>query len=198
MSSGSSGRPPMNMAPPRRDNTAVWWILGIVIGGIVLMVVFGLAIAGMFIHRIHVDNSAKKVELDTPVGNFKVDTDSSRRTGLPVYPGAELMGNKDGNAHVELSLDDAGVGLSIETYQTDDDLETVDDWYRKHLAPAFRRETPKTSGTKHHGHNDEGVVDEADIAFTDDHGNGARVVALTKTDDGVKINLVNVGKRETQ
>jgi hypothetical protein len=186
------------MAPPRRDNNAVWWILGIVIGGILLMVVFGLAIAGMFIHHIHVDNSAKKVDIETPVGDFKVDTDGSRHTGLPVYPGAEIMSDKDGNAHVELSLDDAGVGLAIETYQTDNDLDEVDAWYRKHLGPAFKRETPKSSATKHHDHNEEGVVEDADIAFTDDHGNGARVVALTKKDDGVKINLVNVGKRETQ
>jgi hypothetical protein len=198
MSSASSGRPPINMAPPRRDNNAVWWILGIVVGGILLMIVFGLALAGMFIHHVRVENSAKKVDIQTPVGEFKVDTDGSRRTGLPVYPGAELMSDHDGNAHVELSLDDAGVGLAVETYQTDDDLDEVDAWYRKQLGPAFKRETPKTSGTHYHKGNGGDIGDDADVAYTDDKGNGARVVALTKKDDGVKINLVNVGKREAQ
>ncbi|MGD0306374.1 MAG: hypothetical protein ABSC71_16225 [Candidatus Acidiferrales bacterium] len=186
----------MNMAPPRRDNNAVWWILGIVVGGILLMIIFGLALAGMFLHRVHVQNSEKKVDIQTPVGEFKVDTDGSRHTGLPVYPGASLRSDKDGNAHVELSLDDAGVGLAIETYQTDDDLGEVDAWYKKQLGPSFRRETPKSSGTHHHDHDD--FEADADVAYTDDRGEGARVVALTKQDGGVRINLVHVGKREAQ
>jgi hypothetical protein len=194
MSSGSSGRPPMNMAPPRRDNNAVWWILGIVVGGILLMIVFGLALAGMFLHRVHLHSNDKNVDIQTPVGEFKVDTDGGRHTGLPVYPGATLMEGKDGNAHVELSLDEAGVGLAVETYTVDAELDDVSDWYQKQLGPAFRRETPKTSGKPPDPH----VVSDADVAFVDDKGNGARVVALTKTDDGVKINLVRVGKRETQ
>ncbi len=198
MSSASSGRPPVNMAPPRRDNNAVWWILGIVVGGILLMVIFGLALAGMFLHRVHVQNSEKKVDIQTPVGEFKVDTDGSRHTGLPVYPGASLLSDKDGNAHVELSLDGAGVGLAVETYQTDDDLDEVDAWYQKQLGPGFKRETPKSSGTKHHGQDSKVFDDDADIAFTDDRGEGAKVVALTKNDDGVRINLVRVGKREAQ
>lgn len=195
MSSASSGRPPMNMAPPRRDNNAVWWILGIVVGGILLMIVFGLALAGMFLHRVHVQNSEKKVDIQTPVGEFKVDTDGGRHTGLPVYPGASLMSDKNGNAHVELSLDDAGVGLAVETYQTDDDLDQVDAWYKKQLGPSFRRETPKSTAPAKREHDFDA---EADVAYTDDKGEGARVVALTKKDDGVRINLVHVGKRETQ
>jgi hypothetical protein len=186
MSSASSGRPPLNLTPPRRDNNAVWWILGIVVGGILLMIVFGLALAGMFLHHVHVQNSDK------------VDTDGNRRTGLPIYPGAELMSDKDGSAHVELSLDDAGVGLAVETYQSDDDLEVVDAWYRKQLGPGFKRETPKSSGTKQHNHGSKNFDDDADIAYSDDRGQGAKVVALTKNDDGVRINLVHVGKREAQ
>ncbi len=194
MSSGSSGRPPMNMAPPRRDNNAVWWILGIVAGGIMLMVVFGLALAGMFLHRVHLHSSEKNVDVQTPVGEFKVDTDSSHHTGLPLYPGATLSDNNNGNAHVELSFDDNGVGLAVETYKTDDSLDDVSAWYQKQLGPSFRRETPKANGMPHHTN----VDSNADIAYVDDKGNGARVVALTQEDHGVKINLVRVGKRETQ
>jgi hypothetical protein len=184
----------MNMAPPRRDNNAVWWILGIVAGGIVLMIIFGLALAGMFLHRVHLQSSSKNVDLQTPVGEFKLNTDGSRHTGLPVYPGAELSDKKDGNANVELSLDDAGVGLAVETYTTDASLDDVSAWYQKQLGPSFKRETPKESGAPHHAN----VDSKADLAYVDDKGNGARVVALTRQDDGVKINLVRVGKREAQ
>jgi hypothetical protein len=184
----------MNMAPPRRDNNAVWWILGIVVSGILLMIVFGLALAGMFLHRVHLHSSDKNVDIQTPVGELKVDTAGNGHSGLPIYPGATATEGKDGNAHVELSLDDAGVGLAVETYMTDDDLDEVSAWYQKTLGPSFRRENPKADRSHHEAH----VDSDADVAFVDDKGNGARVVALTKKDDGVRINLVRVGKRETQ
>jgi hypothetical protein len=184
----------MNMAPPRRENNAVWWILGIVVGGIVLMIVFGLALAGMFLHRVHVRSDSKNVDLQTPVGEFKLNTDGSRHTGLPIYPGAELSDKKDGNANVELSLNDNAVGLAVETYTTDASLEDVQAWYQKALGPQFKREKPKEDP----GYHEANVDTKADFAFVDDKGNGARVVALTRQDDNVKISLVRVGKRETQ
>jgi hypothetical protein len=84
----------------------------------------------------------------------------------------------------------------VEMYHTDDDLDEVADWYQKQLGTNFRKETPRDS--KEHS-DDDNLYSKADIAFVDDKGgNHARVVALTKDDDGVKINLVHVGKRETQ
>ena len=71
--SSASGRPPAAIPPKRRDSTtAVWWILGIVAGGIVVMVVFGLALAGVLIHNLHVRNQGQNVEIQTPVGGIKV------------------------------------------------------------------------------------------------------------------------------
>ncbi len=194
MSSGSSGRPPMNMAPPRRDNNAVWWILGIVAGGIVIMIIFGLALAGMFLHRVHVNGSENKVDIQTPVGELKVDTDSAHSTGLPVYPGADRSDEKNKNAHIELNAGDTGVGLAVENYTTDDSLDDVTAWYQKHLSPSFRRENPQRVKFER----DDEMDHHADVAFVDDRGNGARVVALTKKGDGVAISLVRAGKRETQ
>jgi len=194
MSSGSSGRPPMNMAPPRRDNNAVWWILGIVVGGIVIMIVFGLALAGMFLHHVHVNGSDNKVDIQTPVGELKVNTDSTHSTGLPVYPGAAHSDEKNKNAQIELNAGDSGVGLAVENYRTGDSLEQVTTWYQKHLNASFERENPQAR--KFQG--DDKVDHKADVAFVDDRGDGARVVALTKKDSGVSIALVRVGKRETQ
>jgi hypothetical protein len=198
MSSASSGRPPVNMAPPRRDNNAVWWILGIVVGGILLLVVFGLALAGMFLHHVRLRSNDKNVDLQTPVGEFKVNTDGSHHTGLPLYPGATLVekDKSNGNANIELSFNDKGVGLAVETYHTDDDLDEVAAWYQKQLGANFRKESPRD--LKHSDDDNVSFDSKADVAFVDDKGNHARVVALTKEDDGVKINLVHVGKRETQ
>jgi hypothetical protein len=41
-------------------------------------------------------------------------------------------------------------------------------------------------------------LNDSDVAFVDDHADGARVVALKKISSGTKITLVRVGKRETQ
>lgn len=194
MSSGSSGRPPMNMAPPRRDNHAVWWILGIVVGGIVIMIVFGLALAGMFLHRVHVNASEKNVDIQTPVGELKVNTDSAHSTGLPVYPGAAPSDDKDKNAQIELNSGDSGVGLAVENYTTGDSLGEVTRWYQKHLSASFQRENPQ----KLKNDPDDPLDHKADVAFVDDRADVARVVALTKRADGVRISLVRVGKRETQ
>lgn len=194
MSSGSSGRPPMNMAPPRRDNNAVWWILGIVVGGIVIMIVFGVALAGMFLHRVHVIGTDKNVDIQTPVGELKVNTDSVHSTGLPVYPGAVHSDEKNKNAQIELNAGDSGVGIAVENYTTGDSLDQVTAWYQRHLSASFKRENPQAVKF----HDDDSVDHHADVAFVDDRGDGARVVALTKKDEGVGISLVRVGKRETQ
>jgi hypothetical protein len=42
------------------------------------------------------------------------------------------------------------------------------------------------------------VGTDVDVTFTDDHGDGARVVGLKQKDEEVEISLVRVGKREAQ
>ena len=64
--SSASGRPPAAIPPPRRSNNAVWWILGIVAGGILVMIFFGLALAGLFIHNLHIHDRANKLRFRHP------------------------------------------------------------------------------------------------------------------------------------
>jgi hypothetical protein len=191
--SSASGRPPASIPPQRRSNNAVWWILGIVAGGIVVMVLFGLALAGLFIRNLRVHNQGNNVEIQTPVGAIKVNKDVPRATGLPVYPGA-TSAEKDKNAKVELSAGDGGVGIAVEHFTTSDNLDQVDAWYGHRLGPSFRREQ-KLAEHPIHGVT---VDSDTDIAFVDDHGDGARVVALTKKDDGVDIVLFRASKKEAQ
>jgi hypothetical protein len=191
--SSASGRPPAAIPPQRRGNNAVWWILGIVAGGIVVMVLFGLALAGLFIRNLRVHNQGNNVEIQTPVGAIKVNKDVPRATGLPVYPGA-TSGGKDNNAKVELSAGDGGVGIAVEHFTTSHTLDEVDKWYAHRLAGSFRRE----ENHDHHPIHGVTVDSDTDIAFVDDHGDGARIVALTKKDDGVDIVLFRAAKKEAQ
>ena len=179
--------------PPRRSNNAIWWILGIIGGGVVLLVLLGLAVAGMFIRRINVNDSGRKVAIETPVGAIHVNEDETHATGLPVYPGA-TSGGKDNNAKVELSAGDGGVGIAVEHFTTSHTLDEVDKWYAHRLGGSFRRE----ENHDHHPIHGVTVDSDTDIAFVDDHGDGARIVALTKKDDGVDIVLFRAAKKEAQ
>lgn len=189
--SSASGRPPAAIPPKRRDSTtAVWWILGIVAGGIVVMVVFGLALAGVLIHNLHVRNQGQNVEIQTPVGGIKVGHEAT--VNLPVYPGSASADSH--NANVELSAGDEGFAIAVEKYNTTDDLAKVSAWYKQRLGPSFRLEKRGTYD-KIHGVD---ATSDADLAFVDDRGDGARIVALTNKDNCVEIALVRVGKKETQ
>lgn len=191
--SSASGRPPAVIPPQRSDkSTAVWWILGIVAGGIVVMVVFGVALAGLLIHNLHVRNKGQNVEIQTPVGGIKVNNDATHATNLPIYPGSTSVDAH--NANVEVSSGDAGFGIAVEKYSTADDLDKVAAWYAQRLGPSFRREK-QGSHTRIQGVD---ANSDADLAFVDDHGDGARVVALTSKSDRLEIALVRVGVKEAQ
>jgi hypothetical protein len=179
--------------PPQRGNNAVWWILGIVGGGIALLVFLGLILAGVIVRHIHVSETGNKVKIETPVGELRVNKGELHATGLPVYPGAIAV--KDKGATIQLSAENSGVGIAAGEYHTNDSLEKVQAWYRNHLGPEFRLEKGGDSfrlAKRHPG------VNDSELAFVDDKGDGARVVALKKSGDGTDMDLVRVGKRETQ
>lgn len=154
------------------------------------MVVFGLALAGVLIHNLHVRNQGRNVEIQTPVGGIKVGHEAT--VNLPVYPGSESADSH--NANVELSSGDEGFAIAVEKYQTTDDLGKVSSWYKQRLGSSFRLEKRGSYG-KIHGVD---ATSDADLAFVDDRGDGARIVALTNKDNCVEIALVRVGKKETQ
>jgi hypothetical protein len=156
------------------------------------MVVFGLALAGLLIHNLHVRNQGQNVEIQTPVGGIKVNKDAAHATSLPVYPGSTTADSR--NANVELSSGDEGFALAVEKYDTSDSLDKVTAWYAQRLGPSFRLER-QGAHTKIRGVD---TTSDADLAFVDDQGDGARVVALTRKSDRVEIALVRVGKRQTQ
>lgn len=181
-------------AEAQRRTNAIWWILGIVAAGIIVMFLCGLMVAGLFIRHLKIHSSGNKVAIETPVASISVNGDSPHATGLEIYPGAEPSSNNK-NASIDLSAKDSSVGIATEEYQTKDPIDFVQAWYKKHLGPDFRLET----GDEKLAHGKGSLsLNDSDVAFVDDRHNGARVVALKKISSGTQITLVRVGKKETQ
>jgi len=179
--------------PQQKNNQVIWWIVGIVGGGIALLVMLGLMVAGVVMRHVNVRERGDKIEIETPVGSIRVNSDDAHPTGLPIYPGAKRI--KSDGANVELtSKDGEAVGVGVERYAASDSLEKVSAWYVQKLGPSYHREKPG-HGT-HYVHGKDG--NSADVVYVNDTGDGARVVALTAKSPGVEISLVRAGKNEVQ
>lgn len=102
----------------------------------------GLALAaGMTGCRVHVDKGAngedKTVQVDTPFGGVHVNTDqvSASDLGLPVYPGAEQVRDKDKDksADVHLGFGEWELRVRAVNYATSDTQDQVTAFYKKAL-----------------------------------------------------------------
>jgi hypothetical protein len=161
----------------------------------VILVFFGLTLAGLIVRHIHIANEGNKVAIETPIGDLKVNKGEPRATGLAVYPAATSTGENNGT--VQLGTADEGFGIAAEEYETPDALDKVKDWYRRRLGPDFEMETNTRRGSGQSKIN--GVeVGNHEIAFVSERHGGARIVALDKSSRGTKIKLVRVGTREAQ
>src|SRR5581483_6661468 len=103
----------------------------------------GLALAaGIPGCRIHVDKDAngqeKHVQVDTPFGGVHVNTDqiTAADLGLPVYPGAEVVKDKDHDksADVNMGFGEWTLRVRAVNYATPDSEDKVTAFYKKALA----------------------------------------------------------------
>src|SRR5580698_2462605 len=87
--------------------------------------------------RVHVDKDAngeeKNVQVDTPFGGIHVNTDqtSAADLGLPVYPGAQLVKDKDDHqsADVHMGFGEWEMRVRAVSYETPDDKDKVVEFY---------------------------------------------------------------------
>jgi len=102
----------------------------------------GLALAtGLAGCRVHVDKDAngedKTVQVDTPFGGIHVNTNQTTAAdlGLPVYPGAEPVKDKDKHksADVHLGFGEWELRVRAVSYATSDTKEQVTAFYKKAL-----------------------------------------------------------------
>lgn len=92
--------------------------------------------------RVHVDKDAngqeKNVQVDTPFGGVHVNTGqtSAADLGLPVYPGAQVVPDKDNDksADVHMGFGHWELRVKAVNYSTPDSQDKVEDFYKKALA----------------------------------------------------------------
>jgi len=91
--------------------------------------------------RVHVEKGAngedKNVQVDTPFGGVHVNTDQTTAAdlGLPVYPGAEVVRDKDNDksADIHLGFGEWELRVKVVNYTTPDSQDKVTAFYRKAL-----------------------------------------------------------------
>ncbi len=101
----------------------------------------GLLAAGIAGCRVHVDKGPngedKKVQVDTPFGGIHVNTDETTAAdlGLPAYPGAEIVKDKDNDksADIHMGFGEWELRVKVVNYSTADSQDKVVAFYKKAL-----------------------------------------------------------------
>jgi hypothetical protein len=91
-------------------------------------------LAGCTVHEGRSASGEKKVDISTPFGDLKVNTDvDAKDTGLPVYPGARRLTGDDKDkdaANVNLSIGAVGLKVVAIRFRSDDPPDKVLAFYR--------------------------------------------------------------------
>src|SRR3984885_15429393 len=107
-------------------------------GGLLACLTLAAGIAGC---RVQVDKGAngeqKKVQVDTPFGGIHVNTDqtSAADLGLPTYPGANIVNDKDNekSADIHMGFGEWELRVLVVNYSTPDSQDQVTAFYKKAL-----------------------------------------------------------------
>lgn len=171
--------------PPPRTSSHVVTIALLVLAIIVMVSAVSVWLGMRFLSnkfRVNVEESAsgkKAVSIKTPVGSMEVTKDVNEASlGLPIYPGAKRLQDKDS---VSLNFDfpgDEGVHVLVAKFETPDSLETVKSFYKERLGVAVTKFKEKTERGK--------------TVFEIKDGGQEKVVALTHRSSGTLIELVRV------
>ncbi|HEY1805234.1 MAG TPA: hypothetical protein VGG45_12240 [Terracidiphilus sp.] len=122
-------------------NSAPNAMLGVT--GLLAVTAAGLVLAtGLAGCRISVDKGPngedKKVQVDTPFGGIHVNTDQTTAAdlGLPVYPGADIVKDKDNDksADIHMGFGDWELTVKVVNYSAPDSQDKVVAFYKKALA----------------------------------------------------------------
>jgi hypothetical protein len=177
-------RPP-EPPPPPRSNSSIIAIallvlaLIVVVGGLVIYT--GLELISRSV-KVQVDQSAggkKEVSINTPLGSLQVHHDVDvERIGLPVYPGATRLRDKD-SATVKFKIaGEQNVSVLAAKFETSDPIDKVRDYYHAQLGAQVTRYTERDR--------------EGKTVFEIKRPEQTKVVALKREFDGTRIELVRV------
>ena len=97
-----------------------------------------LLLAGCSVNVDDKNKDAKKVDIQTPLANLKVDTsEAATDNGIPVYPGATPRPESNGDKHrANVNIGAMGFGLKViaAEYDTPDSPEKVKAFYLDKMA----------------------------------------------------------------
>jgi hypothetical protein len=104
--------------------------------GLLACVALAAGVAGC---RIHVDKDKngedKNVQVDTPFGGIHVNSNqtSAADLGLPVYPGAQIVTDKDNDksADIHMGFGEWQMRVMVVNYSTPDGQDKVEAFYKK-------------------------------------------------------------------
>lgn len=168
----------------------LWWILGLLVAGTVLLGLGILLVSKFMVSQIEVTQSGAEVEVRTPAGDLRVSTDEKMDPGLPVYPAAQLV---DPPATVELTPPDAEpVLITTARYRTNDSPAAVDAWYQEQLGREFEREGPGVMILKREVFGVE--IRSDDTLFLAKEDFQMRAVVIQKKGFTTEIALLRIGK----
>ena len=179
--------------------------LSIVLAGTTLVALSLLA--GCSVHEGRTDKGEKKVDISTPFGSIKVNTDvDAKDTGLPVYPGAQRVTEDNDNdkhaANVNLSFGEFGLKVVAIKYRSNDSPDKVLAFYRPKMkdfgGTVLECKNEKFGSYTHSSGDKELSCDKGmhgtDIELKAGTPDREHIVAVKPTSDGTEFALVYVMK----
>ena len=124
------------------------------------------------------DKENKKVDIQTPLANLKVDTsEASTDNGIPIYPGATLRpaeGDNKHRANVNIGAMGFGVKVVAVEYVTVDSPDKVKEFYLDKLKKYGSVLVCRGVGGEHDSKGDWNNMDEGDkpVSCGNSHGEG--------------------------
>jgi hypothetical protein len=137
-----------------------------------------MLLAGCTVHVDDKDKDAKKVDIQTPLADLKVDTSAaSTDNGIPVYPGATPRPEEGGDKHrANVNIGAMGFGIKViaAEYVTPDSPDKVKVFYLDKLKKFGEVLECRGTGGGDHGSKGDWNSDEGDKPVTcgDTHGDG--------------------------
>jgi len=122
--------------PARNSTPTAIFSAGGLAAGVAACLLLAAGIAGC---RVQVDKGPngedKRVQVDTPFGGIHVNTDDTTAAdlGLPVYPGAEIVKDKDNDksADIHMGFGDWELRVKVVNYSASDSQDKVVAFYKK-------------------------------------------------------------------
>ena len=172
------------------SSKSLMWMMIALFAGLAVLLAGGLFVASRVIRSMGLTAANAMNTVRTPGGSLRLEKEGEMGAGLPVYPRSSLIVPDDSTAAT--AVKQARNGIETSTYHTTDTRDFVDEWYGKHLSPAFTR---RDAGDKPvPAIFSDAQVSDSDIAFVAERGQTVGIVALSLDSGGTKISLIRFSK----